>query len=189
MIPPGWKKKTNAENPGGIAGWVGGAGELIGQMGYTLPRSLDEAAMAGAIGTVVGAAAGPVSVATALGGFGVGMKAGMSKEMFKIEAGSAYKEMIDNGIDEETARDIALGVGGVNAALEFVQLGTLSKAYKILKNSGNAVTKKAANSLLKNLAKMGINITEQTGQEITQEGVTITGAQVANKMEKGDWGL
>lgn len=102
-----------------------------------------------------------------------------------VEAGLAYQEMIENGISEDTAKKIANYVGLANAALEFVQLDELIKAFGVLGKSGAPST--VLQKLAKELVKRGADVAKETAQEVAQEGVTITGAQLANRMETSEW--
>ena len=189
----------NFEADGWLRKAVSGAAELLGQQArqFTNPDTLN-AALLGA-GTFAGGAlalgqAGPqiatpeevITVpAAALAGLKAGFTAGSATSNLEIEAGHAYNEMIQQGISEEMARNIALGVGGINAALEFVQVDELLKSFKVLNKSGasDTVLKRIADEL----AARGIDVAKETAQEVAQEGVTIGGSQLASKMETGDW--
>jgi len=188
---------------GKVEEWVSGAMELLGQQfkQWTDPRSLT-AATAGAgslaaTAAIAGQAGPQIAVpeeiatvpAAAITGFITGIQAGSTMANFEIEAGHAYNEMIENGISHETARNIALGVGAGNAALEMIQLDELVKGFKAIKHLNNA------DSFLKKLgtylAKKGVSVAKETLQEVGQEGVTMTGVNIAGHVEdKGtiiDW--
>lgn len=178
--------------PGSTVGKaVSGAFELLGQQArqWTHPRSL--AAATGAAGAVALAGqAGPLVLApeeiiTVPGAFIAGMTAGSAGTNYEIEAGHAYNEMLEAGISEETAKKVAVGVGGINAALELVQLDELTDAYKVLSKTGTADT--AIKRIAKELLDRGVDIAKETAQEVAQEGVTITGTQMASKLDKGEW--
>ena len=192
-------------------GWeevVAGAAELAGQM---LRQTLNPRTMsAGGAGAVAGAAIGSKAGATAgttlgpggtlvgggggaiaggITGFGAGIAAGNAAASLEVEAGAAYEEMLENGISKDTARKVAMVVGGVNAALEAVQVDELLDSYKVLRASG--ATQGAADALWKKLLDMGVDkavgVGKETLEEVGQEFSTITGAQVASMLDKGEW--
>ena len=172
-------------------GALSGAMELLGQQvkQWTDPRSL----AAGAAGAGMALAGGqmgpqvatPEEVVTIPGAFFVGITAGSTAANFEIEAGLAYNEMVENGVSSETARKIALGVGAGNAALEMIQLDDLAKSFKIL--NASKTTKPVAEKIRSYLIDRGVHVASETAQEVAQEAVTATGANVASKIDKGDW--
>lgn len=189
----------NFEADGWLKKAISGAAELLGQQArqFTNPDTLN-AAMLGA-GTFAGGAlalgqAGPqiaapeevITVpAAALTGLKAGFTAGSAASNLEIEAGHAYNEMIQQGISEEVARNIALGVGGINAALEFVQADELLKSFKALNKSGASDT--VLKRITDELTARGIDVAKETAQEVAQEGVTIAGTQAASAIENGAW--
>ena len=176
---------------------VAGAAQLLGQQARQLTnlRTLGSAATGGiagfGVGTVMGGGLGSAITAPAgaIKGAAAGFTAGSAASNFEIEAGLAYNEMIENGVSPETAKKVALAVGGVNAALELVQLDELTKSFKILKN--NPATEGVADSLGKRLIDMGVDVSKSVGketlQEVAQEGSTIAGVQAATKKDTGEW--
>lgn len=99
-------------------------------------------AIGGAVGTVGGAIGGKPIKGLMLGAK-LGGGSGAFKKSFELEAGLAYQELKnmqdDNGkqIDPELAKQLAYGVGAVNASLELVgataELATIPGADKLLK--------------------------------------------------------
>ena len=174
---------------------VSGVMEQIGQqfVQATDPRSLAMAGTAGAAAFVAGQAGPqvlvPEEVVSVPSAMLTGWQMGSAMSNFEIEAGLAYNEMLENGVSEETAKKVALAVGGVNAALEMVQLDELTKSFKILKN--NPATASAADTLGKRLLDVGVdvakNVGKETAQEVAQEGSTIAGTQFATKHDTGEW--
>ncbi|MBO5700933.1 MAG: DEAD/DEAH box helicase family protein [Clostridia bacterium] len=178
---------------------ISGAMEQLGQQWYTL-RDPDTAKMmvagagtamlaAGAAGQAGPQVALPEEVVTlpaaALVGLGAGYTSSAAANALEIEAGHAYNEMLELGVSEPTAKAIALGVGGVNAALEVMQVDELVKGFKILNKSGASDT--VLKTILKELAKRGISVAKETGQELVQELVTIGGTSLASRFDKGEW--
>ena len=170
---------------------ISGAMEQLGQQArqWTDPRSVATGTAAASAAFIAGQAgpqaALPEEVITVPGAFAVGINAGSTLSNFEIEAGLAYNEMIENGVSEETARNIATGIGAGNAALEFVQADDLLKSAKILNriDSKNPVTKK----LLLYLKDRGVHVATESAQEMAQETVTAVGSNIGSKIDKGEW--
>lgn len=176
---------------GKIASAVSGAAGLLGQQVYqtTNPTALAMGATAAA-GAAIAGQAGPQAlvpeeVLTVPSAFVTGLKIASAEKNYEIEAGLAYNEMLENGVSEKTARNVAAIVGGVNAGLEALQLDELAKSVQILKN--NPLTGEASKRLSQYLIEKGLSLGNETLQEVLQEGSTIAGAQIANKIDKGKW--
>ena len=176
---------------GKIASAVSGAASLLGQQVYqtTNPTALAMGATAAA-GAAIAGQAGPQAlvpeeVFTVPSAFVTGLKIASAEKNYEIEAGLAYNEMLENGVSEKTARNVAAIVGGVNAGLEALQLDELAKSVQILKN--NPLTGEASKRLSQYLIEKGLSLGNETLQEVLQEGSTIAGAQIANKIDKGEW--
>nr|DAH93427.1 MAG TPA: chromosome segregation protein [Caudoviricetes sp.] len=176
---------------GKIASAVSGAAGLLGQQVYqtTNPTALAMGATAAA-GAAIAGQAGPQAlvpeeVLTVPSALVTGLKIASAEKNYEIEAGLAYNEMLENGVSEKTARNVAAIVGGVNAGLEALQLDELAKSVRILKN--NPLTGEASKRLSQYLIEKGLSLGNETLQEVLQEGSTIAGAQIANKIDKGEW--
>ena len=181
----------NFEAGGFLSRALSGDMELLGQQvrQWTDPLSVGLAGTA-ATGAAIAGQAGPQvlvpeEVITVPGAFLAGLQVGSTKANFEIEAGHAYKEMLDNGISEETASKIATGVGIGNAALEFVQLDELAKSFKILDKIG--ADDSIIGAVKRELTRRGVDIAKETAQEVAQEGVTIAGTQIGSKIDTGKW--
>ena len=181
----------NFEAGGFLSRVLSGGMELLGQQvrQWTDPLSVGLAGTA-ATGAAIAGQAGPQvlvpeEVITVPGAFLAGLQVGSTKANFEIEAGHAYKEMLDNGISEETASKIATGVGIGNAALEFVQLDELAKSFKILDKIG--ADDSIIGAVKRELTRRGVDIAKETAQEVAQEGVTIAGTQIGSKIDTGKW--
>nr|DAI21070.1 MAG TPA: Large polyvalent protein associated domain 23 [Caudoviricetes sp.] len=176
---------------GKIASAISGAAGLLGQQVYqtTNPTALAMGATAAAGAAIAGQAGPqvlvPEEVLTVPSAFVTGLKIASAEKNYEIEAGLAYNEMLENGVSEKTARNVAAIVGGVNAGLEALQLDELAKSVQILKN--NPLTGEASKRLSQYLIEKGLSLGNETLQEVLQEGSTITGAQIANKIDKGEW--
>lgn len=184
-------EKYNFVPKGTAAKGISGAAELLGQQvrQWTDPDSLilggAAAAAAGIAGQMGPQVLAPEEIITMPSAFLTGMQMGSAKVNFEIEAGLAYQEMIENGISRETASKVASVVGLGNAALELVQMDELVKSFRILNKSGGAddILQAIGNELV----ERGLDVAKETAQEVAQEGVTITGSQIANQLEKGQW--
>lgn len=112
-----------------------------------------------------------------------GLRKGSVIAAGEAEAGFAYNELIEQGIDPDRAYKIATVIGGVNTALEALQTDELFSAFSIANEigAGNGVLSKIAVEL----EKRGISVLNETGQELLQEGVTIAGTQVASLLDQG----
>lgn len=181
----------NFEAGGFLSRALSGGMELLGQQvrQWTDPLSVGLAGTA-ATGAAIAGQAGPQvlvpeEVITVPGAFLAGLQVGSTKANFEIEAGHAYKEMLDNGVSEETASKIATGVGIGNAALEFVQLDELAKSFKILDKIG--ADDSIIGAVKRELTRRGVDIAKETAQEVAQEGVTIAGTQIGSKIDTGKW--
>lgn len=181
----------NFEAGGFLSRALSGGMELLGQQvrQWTDPLSVGLAGTA-ATGAAIAGQAGPQvlvpeEVITVPGAFLAGLQVGSTKANFEIEAGHAYKEMLDNGISEETASKIATGVGIGNAALEFVQLDELAKSFKILDKIG--ADDSIIGAVKRELTRRGVDIAKETAQEVSQEGVAIAGTQIGSKIDTGKW--
>ena len=126
----------------------------------------------------------PEEIITAPGAYIAANTAFQAKAAFEVEAGLAYREMIENGISPETAKYIALGVGGVNGALETLQINDLLKSLKILEVSD--ATKPFAKKLFDKIIKRFGNAALETGTEVMQEGVTIGGVNLGGTIDNGE---
>lgn len=108
----------------GFFSYVDSASETLGQMvsSFTDPQLATRVAMGGATGAAPGLLFGPLAPIGSAAGAAIGMGAGaithFVQDSFEVESGFAYVDMIDEGIESDVARPLALGVGVINAALE-----------------------------------------------------------------------
>lgn len=110
------------------------------------------------------------------------------ENMFEIEAGLAYKDMLDQNIPEDRAKGYATLVGLINAGIEVNQLGDVIKSYPGLKQTLQGITKKgleeATEKFVKKEGKHLIAdyakfVLGETGQEVVQEIVPIVATEKA----------
>ena len=164
---------------------------IFGQYSKTLPTALEGGLYTGAAAGVAGAVTGPGSIFTAKGGFIVGFLGTLGLETYKIEAGSTYLDLVDElklteGVDDQTAKHIATGVGVTNMLLEWVGASAVTAPIR------KTLSKYATKSIVKELAKptgrkaimqfaknyIGGNITE-AGTEVLQELSNVVGRDLA----------
>ncbi len=169
---------------------VSNASEFLGGQAHqwTDPEAVG-AGLGAAGGTILAGQAGPQAalpeeILTAPAAYLAANLAFQAKSAFEVEAGLAYREMLENGIDEHIARNIALGVGGINGLLEAVQINDLVKSFKILDASD--LTKPFVKKLYNYIAKRFGNATAETVVEMAQEGVTMGGVNLGGKIDKGE---
>ncbi len=179
---PGWFSKflvKNAKMAGptlyslgkglelGLAGAIAGGGTalILGQAG---PQALAPEE----IFTV------PIGLTT---GLGIGMLSGRSIAAMELETGFAYQEYIEMGLDHETASYAAHSVGLVNAALESIALGKVTKYIPGFRGGNRVVSDVLLRpSMRRATATAALRFGEVLGTEIVtevmQESVTaITG--------------
>lgn len=183
----------------GFFSYVDSASEVLGQMAssFTDPQLASRLAAGGVIGGTVGALGGPLAPATATAGAAAGMAAGaithFVQDSFEVESGFAYVDMIDEGIESDVARPLALGVGVINAALE-----TASEAVLIAPGVAGvkALVKGYVNKAIRTpqvlqaarqfaTAYVG-GITAETATEGTQEFVQILASEWGKQMSDMD---
>ena len=79
---------------------------IVGQYSKTLPDALEIGLYTGTAAGVAGAVLGPGSVFTAKGGFIVGFLGSMAFDSFAIEGGSMYLDLVEEKMDDQTAKKI-----------------------------------------------------------------------------------
>ena len=164
---------------------------IFGQYSKTLPSALEAGFYTGAASGAAGAVLGPGSIFTAKGGFIVGFLGTLGYDTYKIEAGSTYLDLVDElklteGVDDQTAKHIATGVGVTNMLLEWVGVSfvtaplrkTLSKyaTKSIVKELAKPTGRKALVNFAKNY--IGGNLAE-SGTEVLQELSNVVGRDLA----------
>jgi hypothetical protein len=153
-------------------GFFGGAARSLGQMGAIAPAAFDRALQIGmasatmtSIATSAGIATLPAAFATVPASFFTGMFIGGSAEMFMqwqhSMSGDAFRQMVDEGYDEDAAYYASFGVGVIGASLESASMGT------------------ATSFLVKPLAKRLISDTLR--KRLTKEGVSEAFTQLTTR--------
>ena len=178
----------------GFLGFLTSAAEIVGQQygTFSQPEASQRVAFGGAFGGAAGLAGGPFAPVTVPAGAAVGLVSGtishLATDAFIVESGHAYIDMIESGIDEDTAEVVAMGVGVINAGLEV--LGTaavtipVTKAVKTLakRAMGEALKSKSVISAARNFAVgYGTAVGGETATEIMQEAVLIAAEEIARQ--------
>lgn len=146
--------------------------------GY-LPQFLDQN-IAGLKGAAAGAATGSVlPVAGTAAGAKIGYAAGRALYGYESMQGAAFKALIDEGVDEETARAAANDEALINslleggdAAIDMLTLGIGKGITALLKQPAETAAKTTAQKVASALANYGINVASEGAQEWVQEGVS-----------------
>lgn len=183
----------------GFFSYVDSAAETLGQMtsGFTDSNFAGRVAAGAATGAAPGLLFGPASPLAAGVGSAVGAGAGavsfFVEDSFKQEAGGAYVEMIDEGIESDVARPLALGVGAINAGLETLSLSVVAAPFAqgvktLLKTGANqAARSPAVMSAARQFATAYAGgIASEVVTEGTQELVQIIAAEWGKQMSDMD---
>ncbi|MFI3271245.1 MAG: hypothetical protein R3Y11_03940 [Pseudomonadota bacterium] len=149
------------------------------------------AALMGQLGPQVALPEEVITVpAAALTGFVTGMKLGSAQNMFELEAGNMADELSglrdENGVpmDPEIVRWASVGVGVVNAAIEFAQVKGMAQFLGLDKLTSTAVKEALRNPTMRDalfsLAKRySGRVAKDTVMEIVQEAVSMQGGELA----------
>jgi len=187
----------------GSGGIVEEAFKVIGQMSRSVPVAAEFGSVAGLTAGGTALAAGqlgpqallPEEVVTVpaamITAFGAGFSAKMAEEMYGVEGGAAYKEMIDEGVTPGTARLVGAGVGAVNSLLEVTGMYIVAAPFKkaLIKETTQQIAESLAKPTMRTaVAEFGKNygkaIAGETTTELLQEMATIVGSDIANMYDK-----
>lgn len=175
--------QENNPNTAGKGGWLDKS--LAGYLPQ-LGNQLKAGGLGGATGAVV--AGGLTAAGTALlptvgeevlipkatmWGFNLGSAGSSAADTYKVMRGMAYQGLLDEGIDEETARLAASDEAFVNAAIEFI--GNLAGGFIL------GTGKLAGKGFTTLLSKSGNKVLREAGEKALQKGAT----EVAKKATVG----
>lgn len=176
--------------------------EGVAEMAPTMIRAQVQGAKVGlpaatGAGVIAGAAgqAGPqivlpeevITVPSAMIlGYKAGSSAGTAEYMFHVERGQAFKTMINEGVPPEIANKWSFLVGAANAGIELAQLGELADSLKVAGNFGKELASEGMQKYLKKdgvkqIAKYIGGVATETGQEVAQEAISVTGETMGRK--------
>lgn len=178
--------------------------DIIGKGAY---RAAQGAATGAIVGAVGGAATGPgVAVTTpvsAAAGAVIGFKVGGAEGAFYLEAGLASDEFasIENEsgefLDPDIVKVAAVGVGALNAGLEFIGEMKLLETIPGVKNLSSAAIRNGVKNALKSptvrraLKEVGKKYAGAVGwegiTEMAQETINILGAELAKNVDTAEF--
>lgn len=180
--------------------------KIVGQMFDAVDRSAERAAQGAVLGLGVAAMGGgglatPVTAPVGFfGGLATGLKTGMAEQAYFTEAGNAYLDLEQvrgkNGeqLDEQTMYSAAAFVGGVNASLEFVNLGFITGPFRAAARKFFSEGVKDAMripSVRKAIAQAGVDYLKvglsEAGTEGLQELTNVVAEDVAKMATAGDF--
>ena len=129
-------------------------------------------ALAGQAGPQVGL---PEEIVTVPSAFAVGMTTGFGygvvKNTLDREGGSMYFDLVEQGIDEKTARTVAMSSGTLVGLIELAQVGVLAKPFK--KAFSKVVRTEIGKGAMAGVVKRYLaNLGEQVSQEEIQQIVS-----------------
>lgn len=141
-------------------------------------------------GLIAGPQAAPVTIPLVLAALKYGHRAGAMQFIGEVEAAMSYRQMIHEGIDPSVAGPVSVGVGLINAPLEYLQYSALLKPFAkyfqshIWRQAASQATQKAvAGGVLTRVAKgiaFGAGRTVQESvEEGLQQGVQGIGREIA----------
>lgn len=186
------ENKLALDDEGAVLPWVSKS-----LAGY-LPQFWDQT-KAQLAGGAVGALGG-LAVGNPLAGAKIGATVATGIQSYGQMRGAAYQELINAGVDEETARAAASDEAVLSAliemgdtALELATFGT-GKLLKALGKGGvKAVAGEAAESgvkkLIKALGKYGLDVGQEMLEEGTQQAVSIANRNRSLEGNTGLWNL
>lgn len=181
-----YNEKAENVGEGGIIrkDFAGYAPQLVGQTISGVEGALAGAgagALTGAgIGSVVPGAGTTAGASTgALWGARVGYVAGVGSFSYDQMRGSAYSQLLDLGIPDDVAREVASDTALWQSVIEMtgtvIDLASLGLGSKAVKGvAGKTAGQLTAKQLIKNALKAyGINLVEETAEESIQEKIAI----------------
>ena len=181
----------------GWVGFVASAAEIVGQQvsSFAQPEAFQRLSQGALAGGMVGAAAGSVVPVVGTGiGAGVGLAKGtiagavghFATDAFIQESGHAYIELLEEeGIDQQAAENLAIGVGVINAGLEIAGVSmiaaplkrSLSKYFREAATEG--VKRASRTKAVRNAVRgYGIAVGGETATEIMQEATNIAAEEI-----------
>lgn len=129
-------------------------------------------------GLLAGPQAAPVTIPLVMAGLKWGHRAGAMQFIGEVETAMSYRRMISEGIDPSVAGPVSVGVGVINAPIEYLQYSALLKPFAkyfqshIWRNAASQATQKAvASGVLTRIAKGLMGGVARTAQESVEEGV------------------
>lgn len=160
------------------SGFIASTTQVLGQMFDTVPKAL----AAGGAAALPASLGGPVSAGTA---FTFGSGAALFAQSSMIEGGNAYLDLIDQGVDQDTAASVAFGIGIINGSLELVGAKLVAKPFQMaIKKIGQSavagLTKETAGRALGTFVKeYAKGVGGEVSTEVLQEITNVLGEAIA----------
>ena len=177
----------NAEN-------YGKGGLITKDLAGYLPQAVDQtiegtkgalggAVAGGAIGTAVTGGPGAGTITGAIRGAQAGYAGNVARYAYDQMLGASYKDLIDLGVPEDIALEVATDtalwqsiVEGAGAGVDVATLGVGKLFSKGIKTTAQLTAKKMIQQALK---AYGINLASETAEEAIQEKIAIEGEKKA----------
>lgn len=116
-----------------------------------------------------------------------GMKHGALKNMAELEAGSAYKEYLEEGIDHRIAAPIATTVGTFNGIIEYMQIDSALSAIpgvtELVENGSKMAQKQLVKEITKVMANYGVDLGSNVIEEMAQAGTAELGLELSRYLQ------
>lgn len=183
------------DTQGGFVGYIGPAIQTVGQWAEMVanPGSVTRVGIATMAGAGIGLAGGPAAPVTvpggAIAGFGAGMYGEMAWQSYVTEGGQSYVELLNKGVDKDTAAVLSNGVGVLNAALEVggakMVLAPFEKSVKLMikesvaKASKDPTVMRLAATFAKDYTAAMLG---ESSTEVMQELVNIASEEIGKEL-------
>lgn len=168
--------------------------QTAGQVWESVKRGGVGAAVGGLVGAGAGLGAGlliptvgeetPLVALGAKTGMKIGSYGAAGIFTYKEGVGGMYAQMMDDGVDPDVANIVAKWAGLPYAAIEVLQLKTLTPSMK--KGVMDVSRKSVLKIIGKALKKYGTTLTKEVAEEIGQEIVQITAEDIAKHLSGQD---
>jgi hypothetical protein len=188
-------QRTNQEDPvdGNFMADLAYGGANVGQLLATaekaVPVAIAGAGAGAALGATVGAAMPTIGEEPftigggAVGGFGVGLKAGYMGYSYQSIAGNMYADLVKDGNSSDLAESIAGWAAIPSMVVEFYQgKQTLPKGVRELMTK--TAEKSTAKFFKKYLTRYGKTLSKEVLEEVAQEGIQIVAEDTARVLRK-----
>lgn len=159
-------------------GFLAGSAEILGQMAGTTTAAL----AAGGAAAGLASLGGPVSAGAA---FTWTAGAAFFTQTAAIEGGNAYLDLIDQGVADDTAGSVALGIGIVNGLLELAGAKVAAKPFQGAvrqigrRLSGGLAQETTGRAFASALGEYAKALGAEVSTEVMQEIANITGEAIA----------
>jgi hypothetical protein len=174
--------------PDGFVSFVTSTSEVLGQMYEMLASEETGELVAGGalLGGGLGLIAPPAAPVTAIAGAFTGLQASFVVKAYAVEGGLSYGDLLKQGADKDEALVLSHMVGVINAGLETVSFGVITRPIKnvAFKGMRPGIRKAMSSAPMRNIAKQfikayGANIFVEVLTENLQELTQIAAEEFA----------